>query len=232
MRGTFLNTATVAGGALVGLAIGRRVPPAYEAIVLGATGLVVIGMGLKMFLQARDVVVVAVAVAVGGILGVALGFDTGLHAFSEWARGLFGGEAGRFNEAVITTSVLYCVGPMTLLGCLQDGLEGKIELLAIKSTMDGITAVFFAAALGPGVLVTAAVILVFQGALTLMARRLRGLASDEALISEMTGAGGVMLMALGLGLLDLKKLPVANFLPAIAAAPACVWLQRRFKHVG
>ena len=179
-----------------------------------------------MFLQAKSVVLVASAIALGGILGVALGIDHGLTVFAEWARLHMGGEAGRFNEALITTSVLYCVGPMTLLGCLQDGVEGNIELLAVKSTMDGITAVFFAAALGPGVLVTAAIVLAFQGAITLAARPLRRLLADEHLIVESAGAGGVMLVGIGLGLLQVKHLPVANYLPALLIAPGIMLMDR------
>jgi uncharacterized protein len=118
---------------------------------------------------------------------------------------------------------------MTLLGCLQDGLEGKIELLAIKSTMDGIAAVFFAAALGPGVLVTAGVVLVVQSAITFLAKPLKPIAGDQELLSEITGSGGVMLMGIGLGLLNIKNLPVATYLPALVLAPLGVVVMRKMK---
>ena len=171
MRGTLLNTATVAVGACVGWALGARVPDAAMQVALSALGLVTVGIGVKMFLESKNVLVLAFALSVGGVIGLLIGVQTGLESFAEWARVSLGPLAsGRFTEAVVTTSILFCIGPMTLLGCLQDGLEGKIELLAIKSTLDGIGAVFFAAALGPGVLLTALIVLVFQGALTLAAR--------------------------------------------------------------
>ncbi|HZH98193.1 MAG TPA: DUF554 family protein, partial [Fimbriimonadaceae bacterium] len=186
------------------------------------------GLGIKMFLQSKNILIVAAAIALGGVLGLLLGIHEGLESFAEWAKGTFGGQnPGRFTEAVITTSILFCVGPMTLLGCMQDALEDKVELLAIKSTLDGFAAFFFGAALGPGVLVTAAVVLIFQSVLTFAARPLRGVAGDEALISEITAAGGVMLMGTGLGLLEIKTdLPVANYLPALVLAPALVGLSR------
>jgi uncharacterized protein len=133
----------------------------------------------------------------------------------------------RFNEGLITTSILFCVGPMTLLGCIKDGLEGDTELLKLKSTLDGFGAFFFAAALGVGVLVTALVVLVFQGALTLAAKPLRFLAEDQEYVAEATAAGGIMMMATGLGLVEIRDLPVANYLPALALAPLLVWVARR-----
>jgi uncharacterized membrane protein YqgA involved in biofilm formation len=227
MRGTLLNTATVVGGSLVGLAAGNAIPATYQTTVMTGLGLVVLGIGLKMVLSSKNIVVVVAAISLGGILGMLLGIQAGLEGFAEWARVHFQGT-GRFNEAIITTSILFCVGPMTLLGCLQDGLEGKYELLAIKSALDGIGSVFFAAALGPGVLVTAAVLLVVQGCLTLLAKRLSWLARDEEMLSEVTASGGVMMMAISLSLLDIRPIQAAVYLPALALAPLLVAGSRKF----
>ena len=155
MRGTLFNTATVAAGALVGWAIGTHIPGDVQGVVMSGLGLVTVGLGIKLFLEAESILVVAGAIALGGIIGVVLGIDPAFARFGDWAREQLGGGA-HFTDALITTSILYCVGPMTLLGCLQDGIEGKWELLAIKGLMDGIGAIFFAAALDPfGVLATA-----------------------------------------------------------------------------
>lgn len=227
MRGTLLNVATVGVGALLGLWIGRSLPvgPTHTAQV--GLGLVTIVLGMRMALGAKNVLAVAGAVAIGGLVGAAIGVSDGLNAFSEWTRRLLGG-GGSFNEAFITTSVLFCVGPMTLLGCLQDGLEGKFDLLAVKSLMDGICAVLFAATLGPGVLATAAVVLVVQGALTLAARSLRRFAENEDLLADAAGAGGPILVAIGLNLAGVAKLSSADFLPALALAPLFSLGIRRF----
>lgn len=229
IRGTLLNTATVVAGSLLGWALGARVPSAAMEIALSALGLVTLGIGVKLFLESKNVLVLAFALTVGGVLGWALGIQAGVEGFAEWARVSLGPLAtGRFSEAVVTTSILFCVGPMTLLGCLQEGLEGKIELLAIKSVLDGVGSVFFAAALGPGVLVTAAIVLVFQGALTLAAGRLRALARDPELLAEASAVGGAMLLAIGMGLLEIKRLPVANYLPALVLAPLGTVVARRW----
>lgn len=227
-RGTLLNTATVLAGALIGLAAGRFIPEVYRSIVMGGIGLVTLGIGVKMFLDSKNILVVVASIVLGGVIGMALGLQSGIETFSNWAESVFGaGGSGTFAEAIITTSVLFCVGPLTLLGCMQDALEGKIELLAIKSTLDGFGAIFFAAALGPGVLVTAGVVLVFQGLVTLAATPLKRLIHDEKTISEATAAGGIMMMAIGLNLLGVQvgvfgtdKIPVANYLPALFLAPA------------
>ncbi|MBV6459569.1 MAG: putative membrane protein YdfK [Fimbriimonadaceae bacterium] len=230
-RGTLLNTATVLLGAVVGLVVGRFIPASAQEVALTGLGLVTIGMGIRMFLLSTNVLIVAIAVGLGGALGHLMGISVALAHFAEWARQQVGGGS-RFNEALITTSVLYCVGPMTVMGCIQDALENKIELLALKSTMDGIVALFFAAALGPdgvALLVTAVVVLVVQGGITLAAGRLKFLADDPRLLAEMSGAGGPILLAVGFGLANIKKIPTEVFLPALALAPIIAWAFTRFE---
>jgi uncharacterized membrane protein YqgA involved in biofilm formation len=219
MRGTLLNTATVAVGATVGLLAGKLIPASYQQVALTGLGLVTVGMGVRMFLKTHNTLVPAVSIAVGGILGLALGIHAGIDGFASWAKSHLGGDLGRFNEGLITSFVLFCIGPMTLLGCMEDALEKKIELLALKSTMDGIAAVFLAAAFGAGVLVTAGLLFVFQGLLTLLAARLKPLADNPLMLDELTAAGGAILMGIGIGLIGLKDLHTANYLPALAIAP-------------
>ncbi|MCW5943180.1 MAG: DUF554 domain-containing protein [Fimbriimonadaceae bacterium] len=230
MRGTLLNTGTVAGGSLIGLALGSRLPSELLTMALTGLGLVTIGIGLKMVLGARNLLVVAASVAIGGVLGRLIGIEAGLAAFGDWSKGSLGAlGTGRFTEAIVTTSVLFCVGPMTILGCIQDAVEKKIELLALKSVMDGVASVFLAALLGPGVLVTAAIVLVVQGTITLLARYLRPIAENPALLSDTVASGGVMLTAIGFGLADIKKIPSGDYLPALALAVLFGWVAVRFE---
>jgi len=226
MRGTILNTATVAAGASLGMLVGAHVPPLYQEVAMSGLGLVVFGIGVKMFFEARDTVAVLAAIALGGVLGTFIGIAPGLEHLSEWARQSLGGGS-HFNEGFITCCVLFCIGPMTLLGCIQDAVEGKIELLAIKSTLDGIGAFFFAAALGAGVLVSAIFVLVFQALITLLARPLKSIAKDEELLTAATGTGGIMMMAIALGILGIKALPVANYVPALLLSPLFVVVARK-----
>jgi len=230
-RGTLLNTATVAVGALIGWAVGRYIPISYRDVVIDGLGLVTVGIGLKMFLEAKVIFVVAFCIAIGGMIGQLLGIETGINAFANWAKEVFHAQnAGHFAEAIVTTSILFCVGPITLLGCIQDAIENRIDLLAIKSTLDGLGAIFFAATLGPGVLVTAGVVLVFQSVLTFCARPLQPLAKDPELLSEVTGVGGIMMMAIGISsLLKIIPIPTANYLPALFLAPLSVTAMRKFR---
>ncbi len=228
MKGTLLNTSAVAGGALLGLAIGKTIPTGYQDVALHGIGLVNLGFGISLFTKSKNLIAMAGAITLGGILGAALGIQAGLDAFAEWTRSVLGSQRNTFNEGLITTSVLFCMGPMTLMGCLQDGLEGKIELLGLKSLLDGVSSIFFAAALGAGVLVTAVVVLVVQGTLTLAARPLKRFAQDTELVDESGAAGGMLLMGIGLGLLDIKKLGMATYLPALILMPLFVSLARRW----
>jgi hypothetical protein len=226
MRGTLLNTATVAVGGSLGLLVGNRVPADYKQLAFTGLGLVTVGIGIKLFLESKNILITAAGLVLGGILGLALGLAAGFDNFAETMKHVFHG-GGNFTEGLITASVLFCVGPMTLLGCLEDGLEGKSELLQLKSTMDGFAAFFFAVTLGAGVLVSALVVLVFQGALTLLATPLRPVAKDTELIAEISAVGGTMMMAIGLKLLDIKSIPVADFLPSLAVAPLLLVVGRR-----
>jgi hypothetical protein len=225
--GTFLNTATVAVGGYAGYLVGEGIPIQYRDVAMGGLGLVVVGLGLKMFLGAKHILIIAGAIAFGGILGLLLGLQSGIDNFGVWAMHRFHGEhSGHFVEAIVTTTLLFCVGPMTLIGCLREGLEGNIELLAIKSTLDGVSAFFFAAALGPGVLVTAGIVLVFQSAITLLAKPLQPFVKDEEVLSEITGVGGVMLIGIAFGILQIKNLSVISYTPALVLAPLAVYAMR------
>ncbi len=217
-RGTLLNTLTVVVGSLIGWRVGEGIPGNLQQVALTGIGLVTLGLGLQMFLKTRNVLIVAATVALGGVLGAWIGIDVGLANFAEWARRTLGGH-GTFNEGLITASVLFCVGPMTLLGCIQDGVEHKIDLLAIKSLLDGMSSLFLSAALGVGVLASAAVVLVVQGLLTAFARPMRGVADKPHIMSEAYAAGGAIILAIGLGLVGAKKIATEVYLPALALAP-------------
>ena len=218
-RGTLLNTATVAAGSAVGLLIGSAMPPDLKGVALMGIGLIVACFAIKMFLETKNVLVPTIAVVAGGLIGAAVGIDVGLDRFAEWMRASLQGGPN-FNEGLVTASVLFCVGPLTLLGCVKDGLERDIRLLAFKSLLDGIGAVFFAAALGAGVLASAAVVLVVQGLLTALARPLRPLAERPQLTAEATAAGGAIMLAIAGGLLGiLDGVRAEVYLPALVLAP-------------
>ena len=218
-RGTLLNTLTVLVGASLGLWIGDHMRTDLRAAAMGGIGLVVACMGVKMFFETKNALIPTIAVVAGGLLGKWIGIDVGLASLAEWVRERLGG-GDTFNEGLITASVVFCVGPLTLLGCIKDGLERDIELLAFKSTLDGVGAVFFAATLGAGVLASAGVVLVAQGLITALAKPLRPLAERPQLVSEATAAGGAIMVAIAIGLLGLRKdMRTEVYLPALVIAP-------------
>jgi uncharacterized membrane protein YqgA involved in biofilm formation len=177
-------------------------------------------IGMQMALKTHNPLILLVSVLVGVVIGELLKLDAGVQAVGSWAERRLsrGGEPGRVSLAFITTSLIFCVGPLTVLGSFLDGTRGDITLLAIKSTLDGVTSIVFAATLGWGVLLSAISVLLVQGSLTLIAFLIHaGLTELET--AELTAAGGIAVLGIALGLLELKTIKVANFLPALVVAP-------------
>ncbi len=218
--GTALNTATVLVGATIGLTLGRVIPASLQQTIRTAIGLFVAVIGIQMALKTRSPLVLLVSVLTGAALGELLKLDAGVQAIGSWAEKRLsrGGEPGRVSLAFITTSLIFCVGPLTVLGSFLDGTRGDITLLAIKATLDGVTSIVFAATLGWGVLLSAASVLLVQGSLTLIAFLVHAGLSDLQ-TGELTAAGGIAVLGISLGLLELKAIKVANFLPALVVAP-------------
>lgn len=231
MIGTVINVATVVAGAVAGRAIGARLPDRIRETVMHVIALITFVIGVQMVLKSEDTLVLLLSLVFGGATGELLHIERGIERLGVWAeRRLTGAsEGGDFARGFVTTSILFCVGPMTILGCLRDGLQGDYRLLAVKATLDGISAVAFASALGWGVLLSAGTVLVVQGALTLGAHALEPLLGSDAVKNELFAAGGVMMLALGFRLLELKQIRVANLLPALVYAPLLVLAVRYFR---
>ncbi len=237
--GTLLNIITVLIGGTLGLLLGGRLPERMRNTVTDGLGLVTLTVGIAMTGETQNILIVMGSILLGGILGEWWGIEDRLERVGGWLEARFGGRApdtagaserrATFIQGFVTASLVFCVGPMTFLGSLQDGLHGDIRLLAIKSLLDGFAALAFSASLGIGVLFSTVTILLYQGGLTALA----GLAErvlTEPMIAEMTAAGGVMIIGIGLILLDLKRIRVANFTPALFIAPLIVavldWFSR------
>jgi uncharacterized membrane protein YqgA involved in biofilm formation len=218
--GTALNTSTVIVGTTVGLTLGRVIPESLQRTIRIAIGLLVLVIGVQMALKTHNPLVLLVSVLIGVVIGELLRLDAGLNALGAWAETRLrrGGEPGRVSLAFITTSLIFCVGPLAVLGSFLDGTRGDITLLAIKSVLDGVTSIVFAATLGWGVYLSAGSVLVVQGLLTLIAFLVHAGLSDLE-TAELTAAGGIAVLGIALGLLELKAIKVANFLPALVVAP-------------
>jgi len=223
VTGTWINVATVLCGGLLGLLCGSRFPDKMRQTVMAGLGLVTCVVGLQMALQTTNILIVLGSLLAGGIIGELLDLDGRVARAARRLEDRFAGQEseGKFARAWVTTSLLFCVGPLTFTGAIQDGLTGDYHLLATKAMLDGFAALAFGSALGAGVLASAATVLVYQGGLSLGAGALKA-ALTAAMIGEMSATGGILVLGLGLGLLELKAIRVANFLPALVIAPAVV----------
>jgi len=224
--GTWINMGTVLAGGTAGLLLGERLPARVREAATVGVGLSTLVLGAKLALGTGNVLVLMLSVILGGACGAALRISDRLEGLSAKVERLFSGRP--LAEGFLTASLLFCIGPMALLGAIQDGLFGDWSLLAAKSILDGVSATALAATLGPGVLLSLVVILVYQGGITLaahlLATSLAGFSPDSPIVVELSAAGGVIIMALGIGLLKLRDLRPADLLPALALAPLIAWL--------
>ena len=233
LTGTLLNMVTVLIGTLIGVALGTRMPPRMQSSLTTGLGLftVLIGlsMGLRVFTDPAARAGDDLAVLAAVLLGIAIGEMLRLHDGLEWLGGWFerrlarGDRPSRVAEAFVTASLVFCVGPLTILGALANGLTGDIQLLAVKSLLDGVASIAFATALGAGVALSALTVLVVQGGIAAAALLLRDV-MDGPTILAITASGGVILLGVALRLLDLKPVRVANYLPALVLAPIFIRL--------
>ncbi len=232
LSGTLLNAATVLVGGLLGTVLGDRLPERMRERVVAGVGLFVLVMGAKFALDTSNLLYLLGSIVLGAILGSLAGIDRRLNGFGDRLQQRFArpGRTSTVSEAFVTAAIVFCVGPLTFLGSIQNGLTGDSSLLVIKSVLDGFTAIALAATLGWGVLLTTAVILLYQGGLALGASFLAS-ALSELQLREMNAVGGLLLLGVGLKLLAIRDVKVADFLPAILVAPLLVAAVTRVKEL-
>lgn len=233
MVGTLVNAAAVVAGSTLGMILRRRASSAATDIVMQGLGLVTLFIGAQMAFESMvtghptaPLLPVLVSMALGAYAGERWGIEAGLARLGERARQAverrFGRQDGEFARAFVASSLLFVVGPMTVVGSLADGMSGDARILLTKSVMDGIASVAFASALGPGVFLSAGTVLVYQGALTL-AGALMGRAFDPLTLASLDAAGGLLILAIGLNMVGATRLPTGNLLPALAFSPLLAW---------
>ena len=219
MLAVFINVASVVVGSLVGLLFGRKISEKLKALVMTSAGLVTLLIGLQMSWKGQRILYLLLSILIGGLIGYALDIEGGILKFGEALKRLVPrskGDSGGFAQGFLAASVLFCVGAMSILGSFQAGAEGKMDIILIKSVMDGCMAVILTGALGVGVGFSAVSVLIYQGALTLAAVWVKPWVDLHPLVlSEVSGVGGLMVCMISLNLLELKKIPTGNFLPAL-----------------
>jgi len=219
--GTAVNVSTVLTGTTVGVLARRALPRHVKEVIPKALGVFTIALGIRQAMQTSNVLIMLGGLLSGVVVGSCLRLDDRLESLVSRSKDQMTLSRSRLHDAVVLPSLVFCVGPMTLLGAIQDGANAHPELLIVKAAMDGFASMAFAAALGAGVYLSAAVILVFQGGLTLAAGLVAPLLS-ERLVSEMTAAGGLIVISIGMKLSKVEDLPVADYLPALITTPLIV----------
>ncbi len=214
MKGTLVNTGTVILGSLIGLAVGSRLPEKVKQIVMNGLGLCTLLIGFKMAFKGEQILLIIGSLVLGGIIGEFLNIEGWLERLGEKIKKRVKSESGNFVIGFVTASLVFCVGPMTVVGSIEDGIRGDASILYAKSVLDGFASIAFASGLGVGVLFSAVTVLVYQGLLTLLGQKLSFLLNQHVL-NELTATGGLMIVGIGLLLLDIKKVRVGNFLPAL-----------------
>jgi len=216
MFGVLINTLAVIIGSTVGLLLKKGIPDSIRDIVMKGLALCTIYIGITGSLKGQNTLILILSMAIGAAIGQGLDLDKRLNQFAEKLEEKFkkNGEQGSVAEGFVTASLIFCVGAMTIVGSLRAGLMGDYEMLMTKSILDLISSCVFASALGIGVLLSAGFVLVFQGAIVLLAQYVSPFLGD-AVIAEMTCAGSILIIGLGLNILGVTQLKIMNYLPAI-----------------
>jgi len=223
--GTLINTATVLIGGTVGIAMGDRIPDRVRLIVVQVIGMVTIGLGLSDLLKTHNMVFPLLGMVFVAVIGEVLRIEDRLEGIGEVIRKRFAKrqDPGPFISGFVTATLLFCIGPLTILGAIQDASGETPQLYIIKGTLDGFMSVIFGAIHGVGVLFSAVSVFVVQGTLTLFGTQLDSLLNDRMRI-ELFATGGLAVMAIGLNLLDIKKIRLGSLLPGLIMTPVLVQL--------
>ena len=219
--GTVVNVVAIAAGALVGLLVKRGLPEKWQQTMMSGIALCIFVIGLQMALGTANIIITIVSLASGAIIGEAIGIEDRLNELGKWVGGKVAGKeegaAKRIAEGFVSATLLFCIGAMAVVGSIQDGLAGDHTTLFAKATLDGIISVVLSANLGIGVMFSAVSVGIYQGAITALAGFLEPFIAGGVL-TEITAAGGVMIMAIGTNMLNVTKIRISNMLPGIVTA--------------
>lgn len=223
MKGSLVNFAAIAGGALLGMLLRLGIPEKSKETILQAMGLIVVVIGVKMALVSENILIPVISLALGAALGEFLDIQGKLGAFSVWLNRTAGDRFGDVGKGFINSSLVFCIGAMAIVGSIQEGLAGDASILYAKAMIDGICSIVFAASMGIGVMLSAVPVLIYQGSLTLAASSLEAVVT-KAMLAEISGTGGVLILAIGLSMLRIIKIDLANLIPSLIFAALLVKL--------
>jgi len=217
LTGTLVNTGAIVAGGLIGVSVGKRLPARIKTIMVQALGLSVVLVGIQMALAVTDLIVTIGCMLVGAITGELIRIEYWIERLGEWLKMRTSSSSSTFAEGFMTASVLYLTGAMMIVGSIQDGTVGDPTTLYVKSLLDGVISIPLASSLGIGVAFSAIAVFLVQGGVTLLAGHLLFM-QDPAVLNAVTVTGGLLIVGIGLNLLQVTKIPIGNFLPAILYA--------------
>jgi len=214
MLGTIVNTVAIIIGAIIGTLLHKGIPNRPKETIMKAISLAVILMGLKSALQSEQLLLLISSMLVGSIIGEALNIERRIERLGTIIELKVGADKGEVAKGFVTSSLIFCIGSMAIVGAIQSGLTGNHEMLFAKSMLDGVTSIILASTMGIGVMFSGVMVFIYEGAITLSASLFKDALTDEV-IREMSAVGGLLIMAIGLNFLEINKIRVANMLPAI-----------------
>lgn len=214
MLSTIVNVIAIITGSILGILIKKGIKEEYKNTIMDGIGLAVVIIGIMGAIESQNIMLVIASIVVGSIIGEALKIEKRLDNLGNRLQNKFGGEDSNFSKGFVTASLVYCVGAMAIVGSLEAGIQGNHETLFAKSILDGISSIIFASTLGIGVAFASIPVLIYQGGITLLANLVKDLLTPEV-INEMSAVGSILIMAIGINILEIRKIKVGNMLPAI-----------------
>ncbi len=225
MLGVIFNTLTVTVGSLIGLILKNGIKEKYKNVIMTVIGLCTIALGITEIIKGQNFLVLILSMIFGTVLGTLIDLDGKINSLGDFLSARFSSKNGKtsITQGFVTASLLFCIGSMTIVGSLQSGISGDHSMIFTKSILDLFSSAILASSLGIGVLFSAIFVFLFQGFLVLLATWIAPFLS-EAVIAELCCTGGVMILALGLNLINLTKIKVADFLPALLFIPVISYI--------
>ena len=214
MLGTIVNSIAIIAGSILGILLRNGIKDEYKNTIMDGINLSVIVIGIMGAIKSENIILVIISMVIGGLIGEMIGIENKLDNLGNKLQNTFAKGDSNFTKGFVTTSLIYCIGAMAIIGSLESGITGNHETLFAKSILDGISAIVFASTLGIGVAFSAIAVFIYQGSITLLSSYIKDLLTFEV-INEMSAIGGILIMAIGLTMSGIKKIKVGNLLPAI-----------------
>ncbi len=227
MTGTIINTAAILIAGMIGLVFRKGIPENISRTMQDGLGLLILAIGIQYAFKADNLAVVGVCLALGAVWGEWQQWEARLETVGMKLEKTFGGEDSQFVKGFVSATLLFCVGAMAIVGSLQDGLTHNYEILLLKSMLDGIFAMIFAASMGVGVLFSALPVFIYQGSISLGAGYIKPLLTDP-MLNNITALGGVLIAGIGFNVLGVTRIKIANLLPGLFLVPLLMYLLKFF----